>query len=1430
MTSTAERLRSSRSLPLAVLALLAYLPSFTAAPGRMPADTKVFLYLDPGGLVRDAAFSWDTSQFGGWFPHQTITYLWPSGPWYWFFETIGAPDWIAHRLWIGTILFLGGAGVLWAARLLGMTKAGAFSAAAVYQLSPFVLPYISRTSLMLLPWTAVGWLVGLTVLSARRGGWRFPALMAIVIATVGSPNATALAMIVPAPVLWLAHESWSRRISLRAAIAAALRIGSLAFAVSLWWIVMLSQQSRYGADVLAYSESLRAVSTTALSTETLRGLGYWLFYVRDAYGFATTASIPYAESGRVILVGSALLVVCVLGLTVTRWAHRGYAILLVAVGIVLAVGVHPIDDPSPLMSPVAEASRSSFALALRSSTRALPLSTFGLALGAGALVTALAGTRLRARAFAPFVVVGLAVLNLPALYTGGFVDVALERQQDLPRGWTEAATALDATGSESRVLQLPGAEFGAYRWGYTVDPPQPGILDKPYISRDLLPLGSPGVMDLLYALDDRWQGGTIEPDSIAPVARLLAADRIWVAGDSEFDRFRTPRPELVSEVYASRPRGLGEPVPYGDVSPNVPTRPMVDETSLSQAAVGTPLPSVEIVPVEDPTTIARATSDVVVLAGSGDGIVDAAAAGLLRGDEAVLYAADLTGPDEVRKAGLVIVTDSNRDRAHHWRGSQDVVGFSESGGPTSDVLRDDGSDTRLAVFPTEDPAQQTTVTLASGLVVRASGYGSAFAYQPEHRPAMAVDGDPTTSWIVGDRFYPEGDFLEVSSTPGALVLLQPQDPGANRRITEIRVETPDIDAPPVTVALDETSMVPPGQRVEVPADTRVRLVITKVVDRPEGTDTGGTGVGFAEIGLPAQREVTRVPTGVLADTAPGTPTAVVLTRLRSNPLDRWRSDPEAILDRTLDLPASIEVVPSVTLRLDRRADDRVLADLAGFDTVTVATARLTGDPASAGRFATDGDLTTAWTSPFVHVVGSTLTIPTDPGVSIDRIVLRQRVDAVHSTISGVQLTVGDRTVDLAVPAPDATGASTLDLGALGIDPLTGSTMQLTISTIEPRTTIDRRYSEVTTLPVSLVEVEATAVLPPTRTDATTDATAGADCRDDLVTLDGVGLPLEVDAASVERLLAGEAVTVASCEDGPLSLSPGEHRLTGTAGAATGIQVDRVVLQSGTAPPASPPIAVQIDRTRTTRVLTVDPCPEGCWLIMGEGLNPGWQATSAGEPLPAGRQISGGFNGWWIAPTDAPTEVTVTWTPQRAVTIGLALSFMAVLGCIALAVRARPRADSGDETGSTEAPALRRDILGRSSQRAAVSSAVVLTIGATLVVSPAYGLVGAAIAAIIVITRRPTIAGLGAVALVGALGLVVLLRQLRSRFYASAAWPSHFEDLHHAGLLVVVLLAAALWPHERATAPAQTSEPAPESDERATPSDEPASTTSPTPST
>ncbi|MEO6158516.1 MAG: alpha-(1-_3)-arabinofuranosyltransferase family protein, partial [Ilumatobacteraceae bacterium] len=507
--------------------MLAYIPALTAAPGRMPTDTKLYLYLNPGRLIGDAASTWDNRQFLGWVPHQMIAYLWPSGPWYWFFDKIGVPDWVAQRLWIATLLFLGGMGVRWAARHLGLNVTGAITAAVVYQLSPYVLPYISRTSVMLLPWAAVGWITGLTVRAATRSKWRDPALIALVVLTVGAVNATALAMIVPAPLLWLVHAAWQRTVTWRRAVLTALRVGVLSVAVSLWWIMMLLIQGKYGADVLAYSETLDAVSFTSLSTETLRGLGYWLMYVRDPFAFTTTSAVDYMASGRVIFAGFALLVVCITGLAVTRWVNRRYALLLVFCGIVLAVGVHPINDPAPLVKPLSSAG---LALALRSSTRAIPLSMFGLALGAGALVTAVASIRLsrgslrvRWQMLAPLLIVGLAMLNLPALWNHGFIDPALERDENPPAAWSQAAAALDASSLEARVLQLPGQEFGAFRWGYTVDPPLPGMTAKPLATRDLLPLGSPGAMDLLYAFDDRIQTSTVEPASIAPVARLLGA-------------------------------------------------------------------------------------------------------------------------------------------------------------------------------------------------------------------------------------------------------------------------------------------------------------------------------------------------------------------------------------------------------------------------------------------------------------------------------------------------------------------------------------------------------------------------------------------------------------------------------------------------------------------------------------------------------------------------------------------------------------------------------------------------------------------------------------------------------------------------------------------------------------------------------------------
>ena len=62
----------------------------------------------------------------------------------------------------------------------------------------------------------------------------------------------------------------------------------------------------------------------------------------------------------------------------------------------------------------------------------------------------------------------------------------------------------------------------------------------------------------------------------------------------------------------------------------------------------------------------------VLLSGDGDGLVDAAAAGLITGREAVRYSATLSGGDLDQAAGdalAVIITDTNLDRAYHFLGS-----------------------------------------------------------------------------------------------------------------------------------------------------------------------------------------------------------------------------------------------------------------------------------------------------------------------------------------------------------------------------------------------------------------------------------------------------------------------------------------------------------------------------------------------------------------------------------------------------------------------------------------------------------------------------------------------------------------------------------------------------------------------------------------
>ena len=309
---------------------------------------------------------------------------------------------------------------------------------------------------------------------------------------VGGVNATALVFAGIAPVLWIVYATIVGEVDWRRALGVTARIALLTVLTSLWWIAGLWAQSGYGLNILKFTETLRVVSLSSLPTEVLRGLGYWFFYGIDRVGHWTDASVPYTQNLGLLVVSFAIPVLALFGAACVKWRHRAYFVVLTVVGVVVAVGANPYDDPSVvggLFKSFAESS--SFGLALRSTSRAVPLVALGLAVLLGVAVNAVGvawqgkGRAVRGISWRTLVVTGaivvVAVVNLPALWTGAFYTQDLTRDETIPQYWTDAIAALDAQPHDTRVLEIPGADFAAYRWGQTVDPITPGLMDRPYV-------------------------------------------------------------------------------------------------------------------------------------------------------------------------------------------------------------------------------------------------------------------------------------------------------------------------------------------------------------------------------------------------------------------------------------------------------------------------------------------------------------------------------------------------------------------------------------------------------------------------------------------------------------------------------------------------------------------------------------------------------------------------------------------------------------------------------------------------------------------------------------------------------------------------------------------------------------------------------------
>src|SRR4051794_19048305 len=201
--SVPARIRTN-AVPLA-LGALAFVLALLQQPGWSSSDTKIDLHTDPVRFLGEITSLWTPSSgLGGVESAQYAGYLFPMGPFFALGHALGASDWLVDRVWLGLLLAAGCWGMVRLAEALGAarTSVGAATAGLVYLLNPYVVVFANRTTVTLLAYALLPWLV----LVARRGvrqptRWRLPALFALLgTASGGGGNAAVVAFALLGPL------------------------------------------------------------------------------------------------------------------------------------------------------------------------------------------------------------------------------------------------------------------------------------------------------------------------------------------------------------------------------------------------------------------------------------------------------------------------------------------------------------------------------------------------------------------------------------------------------------------------------------------------------------------------------------------------------------------------------------------------------------------------------------------------------------------------------------------------------------------------------------------------------------------------------------------------------------------------------------------------------------------------------------------------------------------------------------------------------------------------------------------------------------------------------------------------------------------------------------------------------------------------------
>jgi arabinofuranan 3-O-arabinosyltransferase len=1266
---------------------------FAQAPGRLIADTKLDLALDPWGFLERATHLWDSSVAFGQVQNQAVGYLFPMGPFFGLGQASGLPMWIVQRLWLGLVVVVALWGVATLARELRIGGPLHWViAGAAYAVSPFFLGQLASTSAGVLPAALVPWTVFFLVRGSRAGSPRRAAgLSGLTVAAMGGVNGAATLAVLPLPALWLLTREASPR---RRALTLWWLL-SLVLAI-VWWSLPLILQDRWGFNFLPFTETAHTTEAVTSAFEALRGTAYWLTYLSlDGPwlpgGWSLVSSLP------IVLASAVLAAAGITGLSRARITERGFLVASAAVGAVLVCVGYLGSAGGALDGPVRAALDGPLA-AFRNVHKFEPVLRLPLALGLAAALSALPRRRWQPAAAlasaALIAVVALPMIRGELPQAGSFKRV--------PDHWYRLASYLREHVARGNTLIVPAAPFGEYTWGRPLDEPLQTMESGNWAVRNLIPLGGARSTSLLDAIEQRLEDGA--SSRLQPVLRRAGIRYVVARNDLDWRRADAPRPAQVHAALLDA--GLRRVASFG---PPVP-EPQSSGSLLPDLGIGrteSRLPQIEVFEVRPRPPIVRAlpASRAVAVSGGPASIPELVEQGVLgRADPSILVA-DLDG---VQRPARWAVTDGLRRVDTDFGLVHDNNSYTLSPGeraaglvgPQRELLGSRATDGHAAVNQLVGPVER----------VSASSYGSWLLQLPFVAPGNAFDGDDRTAWAAGAHGGSTGQWVEAGFReeidPASIEVRQLEDGPWRPQVRALSVTT---EAGTLTspVRADES----PQQVAAPPGPTRwVRIGFAAV-----GHETpGSAAAGLREVtifarrpGLPAPVAVPPAPSWIRVPeegsqlsvaAASAADPAFSLARLRANPLDVLRRDQEPQLRRIFKTPIgdAMRITATAVPARGRRLD-RLLTPPGGID--VSATSSWNDLPRYRPANLVDGTGRTAWVAaptrpaatrtpgaPGLRGFGtssprrsliSPAPVETDPHPVVKLRWPGERVlSSLHIVPAG---TFAARPLRIRLTSPE--GTRELDVprsGEMRFTPLRTDRIAVSFLRVARRYTTTGFSAEPRArLPVGLRELDFPALhdlrLQPLLPGARIQLPCG---QGPPISLDGRRLQTSL-SASASALVELRSIPLSVCtQGGSVRLPAGEHRVLSQAGTAFTL-TSLAMTPHRWEPPraAGKPRPVRIvsweDQRRT---IDVGPGPSA-YLAIAENFNDGWHATLAGHSLQPVR-----LDGWqqgFSLPAGTGGTVELRFAPERGYSLALLGGAGLILGLLALALLPPGRRPGGE---------------------------------------------------------------------------------------------------------------------------------------------------------